>query len=106
MIRIFFPGQNVPDWLEKIEPTKGCENDQDTKMPTVKFGCVSVVAKYRGHYFVWGTMLFGKCTIRIEDGGGEFTMSGGGKGVKIASSLRWLFVEAKRIYLEQKGGAA
>ena len=105
MIRVFLPGQPVPSWLERVTQTEGNENDKYTKMPTVTFGCLCLVAKYRGYYFVWGTLLFGKCAIRVENGC-NFTITGGGKGVKVSSSLRWLFVEAKWVNAEQKGGAA
>ena len=102
MIRVFFPGQDVPAWLEKVEITKGEESNPEAKLPEVfKFGSLCFVFKCRGYFCVWAPLWFGNCAMRLENGA-CFTIKGGGKGVLIYQSLRKLLADLRG---KQKGGA-
>lgn len=102
MIRVFFPGQDVPAWLEKVEITKGDESNPEAKLPEVfKFGSLCVVVKYRGYFYIWAPLWFGNCAMRVENGG-HFTITGGGKGVYLYHTLKDLLAALRYV---KKGGA-
>jgi len=64
MIKLFFPGNNVPEWLFKLEPTKGYESA--FREPIVKFCGLSAVWAWRDHYKI--VSLWGSTQIEIKEG--------------------------------------
>lgn len=73
MIRIFFPGQNVPEWLEKVEIREG------GKRGTIKFGNVNLIWRRDNTYHVV-SFLPQRPMIKME-GFKMFNVIGQGNGV-------------------------
>ena len=69
MIRLFFPGQKVPEWLEKQHPIKGFENQW--KPCEIKFASLVLVWDRSESYCIanllWGPQIkvYGGMNVNI-----------------------------------------
>lgn len=70
MIRVFLPGQQVPRWLQKIEPDH----------IKIFFGTLVFVYKYKGYFHVKRIASFGYVFFCLDV---DITMYAQGKGVII-----------------------
>ncbi len=64
LIRVFFPGQSVPGWLQKVVPDGA-----------LKFGGLGIVYCYQGHYHIRDIVGFGAVLV-VEGNGEEVTIQG------------------------------
>lgn len=95
MIRLTFPGQNVPEWLEKVEVLEGGH------LGSFKFSNINFIWKRRGEFHVLGLLPRPCITLRESE---NIVIHGQGAGVRFHQTLPDLVIYAiKRI---TKGGAA
>jgi hypothetical protein len=85
-IRVFFQGQNVPPWFQKVSVLA---TPRSSGPPKVIFGSPSLCICYKNQFFVWAplTNYFLKCFINITGNGNEVTLRGGRDGVSVYFSL-------------------
>lgn len=78
MMRIFLPGQKVPEWLERQEP-----NEDRFKMGKLTFNNICLITVRNGHYYVKG--IVGGGAVMTFKNGNNITISGqsptGGDGM-------------------------
>jgi len=82
MIRIYWPGKAVPQWLQKIT----FSGASDGTVPRVNHGGFGVIVKRSGAFHVWG--LSG-VFIRIHGAGMSVRIEGQGRGVHYHNTV-WL----------------
>lgn len=63
-LRLFLPGQDVPEWLELFYPTPGHEHE--AKKGALRFGSLVIVWNWRGQYFVRRLVNLG-CIMVVSD---------------------------------------
>lgn len=87
MIRFYWPGKSVPEYLEKIE-----FSGKSDGVPVVKHAGFGLILKYGGYFYAWGIV---GTFIRVKGAGMSLKMKGGGNGVIYSKSIRWLIQQAK-----------
>lgn len=86
MIRVFFPAQNVPKWLQKVEITKGYENDPESKLPEkFKFLRFCIAVKFRGYFWLFSPVATEH--LMVIEKATNVTISGQGRGVMMYAGL-------------------
>lgn len=87
MISFYWPGKDVPSYLQEVE-----FSGTSVGVPSVKHAGFGFIFKYRGFFYVWSLSgIF----IRVKDAGMTVKMKGGGRGVVIGTSIRWLIQQAR-----------
>lgn len=79
---IFSKGADVPEWLEKVEPTT--EGDINYVRPTIKFVQTTLVYKKSGTFYVRPVFSLKGAVLVVSDGN-NVTITGQGKGVVIST---------------------
>ncbi len=88
MIRAFWPGKAVPNWLEEIEITN------NTRPWSAKHHGFGVIWRVHGFYIVW---LIAGLFIKIDCGGGAVSISAGGRGVSVHWNLKSALRDIRRV---------
>lgn len=65
MIRIYLPGQKVPNWLAKVEPKKGLE--YNFNLGSVRFGSLVFVWGWKGCYIIANAGFAFKSVVIIKN---------------------------------------
>lgn len=95
MIRLTFPGQNVPEWLEKVEVLEGGH------LGSFKFSNINLIWKRKEQFHILG-LLQRPCITLLHSK--NIVIRGQGAGVHFHGTLPDLLINMiKRI---TKGGAA
>ena len=95
MIRLTFPGQNVPEWLHKVEVLEGGH------LGSFKFSNINLIWKRKGQFNIIGLLRRPCITLLHSE---NIVIRGQGAGVHFNGTLPDLVIYAiKRI---MKGGAA
>lgn len=87
MIRLYWPGKSVPEYLEKIE-----FSGKSDGVPVVKHAGFGLIFKYRGVFYVWA---ISGVFIKVYGAGMSLKMKGGGNGVLYSRNLKWLIQQAR-----------